>query len=132
MQTHPLLVNFNLKSRNLKHGKTKKHKWPKQSVIRLNQRSLKQRCLSWGKWPGSLSSLVLAMCLSKMPFWKRIPRQSKLKPDTYITRKKKTVRVCVICVWMCVVTGFMCVLYRGVYIIKEGWGLIFLWSFCPS
>ena len=41
-------------------------------------RSLKQRGLSWGRWPGSFSGFVLATCSFKTPSLKELPPQVKL------------------------------------------------------
>lgn len=52
---HSLLVNLKHKSGNLKRGKRKKNKWPEWSVIKIHQDFLKERSLSGGRQPGSLS-----------------------------------------------------------------------------
>lgn len=63
-QAHSFLViKYNI--RNLNRGR-RKDKWPKVSYGDP-LRSLKQRSLSWGRWPGSLSSPVYLFEITWMP-----------------------------------------------------------------
>lgn len=62
LQAHSLLVNLKHNSRNLKHGK-RKNKWPKWSVIEINQDLRNKGALVEGGKLVFLLVLWLAICL---------------------------------------------------------------------